>query len=194
MRRQVFVPNWGKNTAVFYVRTETPAPQGYSMLRDEVRRLDAAMPMYELKTLEGQLDETLLTDRLIAMLSAGFGFVAVFGRHQQHGHLPVRATELGVRAAHLGERARQRRVRVAQLTRHRLGCARQIGERDRPQRMPLGRHRLAAAAAAEGQREEGDRCQTPCICDTVSDTGPRRTPAHRPARSVAVPLPCCSVV
>ena len=34
------------------------------------------MPMYELKTLEGQLDETLLTDRLIAMLSAGFGFVA----------------------------------------------------------------------------------------------------------------------
>ena len=76
VRRQVFVPNWGKNTAVFYVRTETPAPQGYSMLRDEVRRLDAAMPMYELKTLEGQLDETLLTDRLIAMLSAGFGFVA----------------------------------------------------------------------------------------------------------------------
>ena len=76
VRRQVFVPNWGKNTAVFYVRTETPTSQGYSMLRDEVRRLDAAMPMYELKTLEGQLDETLLTDRLIAMLSAGFGFVA----------------------------------------------------------------------------------------------------------------------
>jgi hypothetical protein len=53
VRRQVFVPNWGKNTAVFYVRTETPASQGYSMLRNEVRRLDAAMPMYELKTLEG---------------------------------------------------------------------------------------------------------------------------------------------
>ncbi len=29
-----------------------------------------------MKTVEGQLDETLLTDRLIAMLSAGFGLVA----------------------------------------------------------------------------------------------------------------------
>jgi ABC-type antimicrobial peptide transport system permease subunit len=45
-------------------------------MRNEVRQLDAAIPLYEMKTLEGQLDETLLTDRLIAMLSAGFGFVA----------------------------------------------------------------------------------------------------------------------
>jgi putative ABC transport system permease protein len=29
-----------------------------------------------MKTVQGQLDETLLTDRLIAMLSAGFGLVA----------------------------------------------------------------------------------------------------------------------
>ena len=34
------------------------------------------MPVYELKTLESQLDETLLTERLIAMLSAGFGLLA----------------------------------------------------------------------------------------------------------------------
>jgi ABC-type antimicrobial peptide transport system permease subunit len=34
------------------------------------------MPVYELKTLAAQLDETLLTDRLIALLSAGFGFLA----------------------------------------------------------------------------------------------------------------------
>src|SRR5262249_54098860 len=40
------------------------------------KELDAAMPVYELKTVEGQLDETLLTDRLIAMLSAGFGVLA----------------------------------------------------------------------------------------------------------------------
>jgi ABC-type antimicrobial peptide transport system permease subunit len=32
--------------------------------------------LYGLKTVEGQLDETLLTDRLIAMLSAGFGALA----------------------------------------------------------------------------------------------------------------------
>ena len=35
-----------------------------------------SMPVYEMKTVEGQLDETLLTDRLIAMLSAGFGLLA----------------------------------------------------------------------------------------------------------------------
>ena len=34
------------------------------------------MPIYEMKTVEGQLDETLLTDRLIALLSAGFGLLA----------------------------------------------------------------------------------------------------------------------
>ena len=34
------------------------------------------MPVYGLKTVEGQLDETLLTDRLIALLSAGFGILA----------------------------------------------------------------------------------------------------------------------
>jgi ABC-type antimicrobial peptide transport system permease subunit len=34
------------------------------------------MPVYGLKTVEGQLDETLLTDRLIALLSAGFGVLA----------------------------------------------------------------------------------------------------------------------
>jgi ABC-type antimicrobial peptide transport system permease subunit len=34
------------------------------------------MPVYQLKTLQGQLDETLMTDRLIATLSAGFGLLA----------------------------------------------------------------------------------------------------------------------
>jgi ABC-type antimicrobial peptide transport system permease subunit len=34
------------------------------------------MPVYEMKTVAAQLDETLLTDRLIAMLSAGFGLLA----------------------------------------------------------------------------------------------------------------------
>ena len=46
------------------------------MIRNEVKQLDATMPIYSMKTLEGQLDETLLTDRLIALLSAGFGMLA----------------------------------------------------------------------------------------------------------------------
>ena len=69
-------PNWGKNSAVFYVRTQTPSTTASAVVRNEVKQLDPAMPVYEMKTVEGQLDETLLTDRLVAMLSAGFGFVA----------------------------------------------------------------------------------------------------------------------
>jgi len=61
---------------VFYLRTHTGSAAAYGMIRDEVRQLDAAMPVYAMKTLEGQLDETLMTDRLIAMLSAGFGLLA----------------------------------------------------------------------------------------------------------------------
>jgi predicted permease len=76
VRRQVFIPNAGTGSGVFYVRAETASASIYGLVRNEVRQLDSAMPVYELKTLERQLDETLLTDRLIALLSAGFGLLA----------------------------------------------------------------------------------------------------------------------
>jgi predicted permease len=76
VRRQVFIPNWGRNSAAFYVRAGTASSSAFNAIRQEVRQLDAAMPVYEMKTLEAQLDETLLTDRLIALLSAGFGLLA----------------------------------------------------------------------------------------------------------------------
>jgi putative ABC transport system permease protein len=76
IHRQVFVPHWGKGGAVFYVRTLTGSALAASLVRNEVKQLDASMPVYAVKTVEGQLDETLLTDRLIAMLSAGFGLLA----------------------------------------------------------------------------------------------------------------------
>ena len=76
VRRQVFIPNWGRNSAAFYVRAGSASSSAFNAIRNEVRQLDAAMPVYEMKTLEAQLDETLLTDRLIALLSAGFGLLA----------------------------------------------------------------------------------------------------------------------
>jgi predicted permease len=76
VRRQVFIPNWGKNSAAIYVRTLTASASAYALVRAQVKALDATMPLYEMKTLEGQLDETLLTDRLIALLSGGFGLLA----------------------------------------------------------------------------------------------------------------------
>jgi predicted permease len=76
VRRQVFVPGYGPGSATFYVRSGIRSDSTYSLIRNEVRRVDAAMPVYGLKTVEGQLDETLLSDRLVALLSAGFGFLA----------------------------------------------------------------------------------------------------------------------
>jgi putative ABC transport system permease protein len=76
VRRQVFVPHHGSGSSVFYMRTHTASSAAYGLIRNELRQLDAAMPVYGMKTLEGQLDETLMTDRLIAMLSAGFGLLA----------------------------------------------------------------------------------------------------------------------
>jgi len=76
VRRQVFVPAWGKTSATFYVRVASVSAAAFTMVRNEVRQLDRSMPIYELKTLAGQLDETLLTDRLVALLSAAFGLLA----------------------------------------------------------------------------------------------------------------------
>lgn len=104
VHRQVFIPNWGKNGAVFYVRTLTASSSVFNLARDEVRRLDAGVPVYNMKTLEAQLDETLLTDRLIAMLSAGFGVLATLlasiGLYGVMAFLVARRTrELGIRLA-----------------------------------------------------------------------------------------------
>ena len=104
VRRQVFVPKWGKGSAAFYVRTLTGSSSTYNMIRNEVRQLDSAMPVYQMKTLAGQLDERLLTDRLIALLSAGFGILATvlacIGLYGVMAFAVARRTkELGVRLA-----------------------------------------------------------------------------------------------
>jgi ABC-type antimicrobial peptide transport system permease subunit len=46
------------------------------LIRREVQALDRSLPVFETKTVQSQLDETLLTDRLVALLSAGFGLLA----------------------------------------------------------------------------------------------------------------------
>ncbi len=104
VRRQLFVPNWGKGSATFYVRTTSASAGVYSLIRGEVRALNAGMPVYEMKTLEGQLDETLMTDRLIATLSAGFGLLAtVLASIGLYGVMAFvvtrRKKELGIRLA-----------------------------------------------------------------------------------------------
>ena len=104
IRRQVYVPNWGKGGVSYYLRTTDASSAAFAAVRNEVRKLDASMPVYAMKTLEGQLDETLLTDRLIAMLAAGFGLLAtVLASIGLYGVMAFvvarRRKELGIRLA-----------------------------------------------------------------------------------------------
>ncbi|MGH9142657.1 MAG: ADOP family duplicated permease, partial [Vicinamibacterales bacterium] len=104
VRRQVFIPNWGKGGVAFYVRSTVASGSTYNAIRNEVRRLDGSMPVYAMKTLEGQLDDTLMTDRLIASLAAGFGLLAtVLASIGLYGVMAFvvarRRKELGIRLA-----------------------------------------------------------------------------------------------
>jgi predicted permease len=79
VRRQVFFPFPQMNQSVgtaFYVRTSADSGSVFTTLRRNIRELDATMPVYEMKTLGDQLDETLGIERLTATLSAAFGVLA----------------------------------------------------------------------------------------------------------------------
>ena len=77
--RQVFFPYAQvpvPTSASFYVRTTVEPTTMFTRLRGVVQKHDPSVPVYDMKTLERQLDETLSTERLIASLSVAFGVLA----------------------------------------------------------------------------------------------------------------------
>src|SRR5258708_1456067 len=64
---------WGMT---IYARTTMPSDQMFNAIRARVRGIDPNMPLYGMRTLDDQLDRTLLTERLIASLSVVFGILA----------------------------------------------------------------------------------------------------------------------
>jgi predicted permease len=104
VHRQVFWAAYGQGSAVFYVRARSASAAMSDLIRRTVRELDASMPVFGIKTVESQLDETLLTDRLVATLSAAFGLLATvlasIGLYGVMGFVVARRSkELGIRIA-----------------------------------------------------------------------------------------------
>jgi predicted permease len=60
----------------FYIRTATPPEQMLSTIPAVMRKLDASLPLSDVKTMEQQIRENVSEDRIISTLSLGFALLA----------------------------------------------------------------------------------------------------------------------
>jgi ABC-type antimicrobial peptide transport system permease subunit len=94
----------GIGMMTFYTRTTQPPQEVADSLRRVVKGLDPSLPVFALKSMQLQVSESLSIDRLIALLSASFGLLAILmvavGLYGVTAYSVVRRTrEIGIRVA-----------------------------------------------------------------------------------------------
>ncbi len=95
--------DWYNGMSV-YVRTARDPEPMFRAIRGAVAQLDPSLPVSFMKTLEGQKDESMLTERLVASLSGAFGILATvlaaIGLYAVMAYMVARRTrEIGIRMA-----------------------------------------------------------------------------------------------
>jgi len=78
VERQVYLPQRQRDATavVVYVRSAIPPEALFTAIRRVAAEQDATVPVFELRTVAAQMDQSLIRERLVASLSAAFGVLA----------------------------------------------------------------------------------------------------------------------